>query len=605
MGFLANVDLNHMKTVTETIPDGYLRNFLGGNGLAIKIFLDQLAPGLDPLSPDNILFLGTGPLTGTGFPGTDRMTLAAKSPLTGLFFDSSMGGRIASSLRQTGIDALTITGKAQSPCYLLVREETVEVRDANHLTGKSPGQVRNILSETFQDFDMCGIGVAGENLVKYAAIIHPRVTGRSGVAGRGGLGAVMGSKNLKAIVIERQREKKIKVHSPDLLKGLSQKIQINLKNKTAHFSTFGTAAGVSMINSLGGLATRNLREEVFELAADISGEKLKEVYYQKNVTCNSCPVACGKLCALDDELLKGPEYETLYALGSMVGIGDLRTIIEANRLCDEYGLDTISMGVSIAFAVDCFEKELLPGQRAFGRSLRFGDGALVLELIRETAFQRGIGELLAQGTRRMSEILGGDSWQYAYQVKGLELAGHSPRVLKTMSIGYATNTRGGTHQDARPRYLPGADSFDGKVEMAIATQHLSAVGDSLIQCRFVMEAGLGQVISDEYGEVLGAVTGWQPSGEELDEIGERIFNMERIFNVREGIRRKDDTLPHKVTSEQIPQGPHQGHRVAPEKLIDLIDTYYQARGWNANGIPRKEKLDRLGLVEYYFGEEVS
>ncbi len=194
MGSLATVDLSGKKTTTETIPDNVLRNFMGGNGLAIKIFLDKLIPGLDPFSPDNILFLGTGPLTGTGLPGTDRMTLAAKSPQTGLFFDSSMGGRIASGLRQTGYDALTITGKAQSPCYLLVKPGAIEVHDANHLVGKSPEEVRNILSETFEDFDMCGIGVAGENLVKYAAIIHPRTSGRPGVAGRGGLGAVMGSK---------------------------------------------------------------------------------------------------------------------------------------------------------------------------------------------------------------------------------------------------------------------------------------------------------------------------------------------------------------------------------------------------------------------------
>ncbi len=209
MRSLGNVDLTAKKTLSETIPEDSLRKFLGGNGLAIKIFLDRVTPGLDPFSPDNILFLGTGPLTGTGLPGTDRMTLAAKSPLTGLFFDSSMGGRIASALKQTGYDALTITGKAQSPSFLLVKPGAIEVHDAKHLVGKSPEEARNILSETFNDFEMCGIGVAGENLVKYAAIIHPRTSGRSGVAGRGGLGAVMGSKNLKAIVIQRLREKKI------------------------------------------------------------------------------------------------------------------------------------------------------------------------------------------------------------------------------------------------------------------------------------------------------------------------------------------------------------------------------------------------------------
>ncbi len=307
----------------------------------------------------------------------------------------------------------------------------------------------------------------------------------------------------------------MRVHSPDLLRELNQTILTHLKNKTGHFTSLGTAAGVTMINSFGGFATRNLKQEVFESAAEISGERLKDRYYRKNVTCNSCPIACGKLCSVEGKLLKGPEYETLYALGSMVGIGDLETILEANRLCDEYGLDTISMGVSIAFAIECFEKGLLSTDQTGHRSLRFGDSALVLELIADTAFRRGLGELLAQGTKRMSEILGGDAWKYAYQVKGLELAGHSPRVLKGMSIGYATNTRGGSHQDARPRFLPGREDYEGKVEMTIATQHLSAVGDSLVQCRFAMEAGLGQVINDDYGHLLEAVTGWRPSTADL------------------------------------------------------------------------------------------
>lgn len=602
MGCLASIDLSSKKTVFETIPDDNFRKFLGGNGFAIKIFLEKMRPGLGAFSPENILFWGTGPLTGAGVPASDRMTLATKSPQTGLFFDSSMGGRIASSLKQAGYDALTIVGKAEAPCYILVKPGAVEFHDAHHLVGKSPEDVRNILSGSFKDFDMCAIGVAGENMVKYASIIHPRTIGRSGVAGRGGLGAVMGSKNLKAVVIPRVKENKIKVHSPALVRDLKHRIQANLKNKTGRFTLLGTAAGVTMINTFGASATRNLRDEVFESVDEISGERLKAHYYRKNVTCNSCPIACGKLCAVDGKLVKGPEYETLYALGSMLGIGNLKTILQANKLCDDYGLDTISMGVTIAFAIECFERGFLSMQETDNRSLMFGDNALVLELIRDTAYRRGIGHLLAQGTKRMSEILGGDSWKYAYQVKGLELAGHSPRVQKNLSIGYATNTRGGSHQDARARYLPGMDDYDGKVEMAIATQHLSAVGDSLIQCRFATEAGLGQVINDEFGDLLYAVTGWRPSTPELTAIGERIFNMESIFNVREGIRRKDDTLPYKVMSQEIPQGPHKGHRIPPEKLEELLNSYYQLRGWDENGIPGKERLERLGLKEYCIEE---
>jgi aldehyde:ferredoxin oxidoreductase len=602
MGCLAIIDLSNKKTVFETIPNDYFKKFLGGNGLAIKIFLDKMMSGIDAFSPENILFLGTGPLTGTGVPGSDRITFASKSPLTGLFFDSSMGGRIASSLKHAGFDALTIVGKADVPCYIVVKPERVEFHEANHLIRKSPEEVRNILEGEFKDFDMCAIGLAGENLVRYASIIHPRPTGRSGVAGRGGLGAVMGSKNVKAIVIPRIKENKIKVYSTSMLRDLNHKIQVNLKTKTSHFTMLGTASGISMINSIGGLPTRNLEDEVFEYANEISGETLKAFYYRKDITCNHCPVACGKLCELDAGLVKGPEYETLYALGSMVGISDLKTILKANKLCDEYGLDTISMGVSIAFAIECFERGFLSKEDINNRLLSFGNNKLILELIEDTAYRRGIGDLLAQGTKRFSEILGGDSWKYAYQVKGLELAGHSPRVQKNLAIGYATNTRGGSHQDARARYLPGMEEYEGKVEMAISTQHLSAVGDSLVQCRFVTEGGLGQEINDEFCNLVYAVTGWRPSTAELAEIGERIFNMERIFNVREGIRRKDDTLPYKVMAQEIRQGPRKGHRVPPERFTELLSSYYQLRGWDENGIPSMETLKRLGLNEYCFSE---
>jgi aldehyde:ferredoxin oxidoreductase len=598
MGRLANVDLSTGRTVVESLSDATFERFLGGNGLAIKILSEKMSARQDAFSQDNILFLGTGPLTGTIIPGSDRMTLAAKSPQTRLFFDSSMGGRIASSLKQTGYDALTIAGKAQEPCYVLVKRGAVEIHDGAHLVGKSPEEVRRILSRTLNDFDMCSIGVAGENLVKYAAVIHPRPSGRPGIAGRGGIGAVMGSKNLKAIVIERVKGSKAKVHSPKLLEGMKATILGQLKAKTAHFSLLGTAAGLKMINTFGALSTRNLQEEIFESADEICGEKLREVYYRKDIACNNCPVACGKLCEFDEKLVKGPEYETLYAFGTMLGIGDLRTILEANRLCDEYGLDTISMGVTIGFAIECFERGVITPRQTEDRQLRFGDGPLVLGLIRDTASKRGIGNLLAEGTRGMSEFLGHDSWKFAHQVKGLELAGHSARVLKGLSIGYATNTRGGSHQDARARYGPGMEDYDGKVEQAVNTQHLTAVGDSLVQCRFVMEAGLGPVINDEYGALLGAATGWGPSTEELCTIGERIVNLERVFNVREGVSRKDDTLPYRVIHDEIPEGPHKGHRIPNEKVETLLDSYYLLRGWDVNGIPSKEKLRQLGLEEY-------
>jgi len=283
----------------------------------------------------------------------------------------------------------------------------------------------------------------------------------------------------------------------------------------------------------------------------------------------------------------------------MVGVDDLNTIIAANKLCDEYGIDTITMGVSIAFAIECFERGIISKSETGCYHLRFGDGDLVVTLIEDTARRQGIGNLLAEGTKRMSEILGGASWKYAYQVKGLELPGHSARALKVMSIGYATGTRGGSHQDTRQRYVPNMSDYQDKVEQAIASQNVCSVGDSLVQCRFVMEAGCGINFNDVYTNLLEAVTGWHFDISELNQIGERICNIERIFNVRAGISRKDDTLPFKVMREGIPRGPLPGQRTPPDKLTELLDRYYQLRGWDENGIPRERTLERLDLKECY------
>ncbi len=599
-GRVVHVNLSNQEIDIEKISDETFRKLLGGNGLAARIMLEKVSPLIEPLSPNNILIIATGPLTGTSVQGSDRACVVAKSPLTGLFFDSTLGGRFASTLKKAGYDALVVSGKANEPKYIFIEEGNVEIRDANDLKGKSPKEVLTVLSDQMKNLEVCTIGIAGENLVKYAAMVHPRLVGRHGVAGRGGLGAVMGSKNLKAIVIRRGEKQRLKIHSNTLMKDVIQTIQKNLDSDTKIkvFSLFGTPAGVMGTNALGALGTRNLSEETFEYAERISGERLRDHYYRKNIGCYSCPIVCGKLCELGGELLKNPEYETLYALGSMVGVDNLDTIITANKLCDEFGLDTMTMGVSIAFAMECFERGIISKKEAGGHELRFGDSNLILTLIEETARRQGIGNLLAEGTRRMSQTFGGESWKYANQVKGLELAGHSARAIKCMSIGYATGTRGGSHQDARPRKGPGMSTYEGKVEQAISDQNLSSVGDSLVQCRFVMEPGCGTNFNEIYSNMLEAVTGWRPDASELNEIGERICNMERIFNVKEGIRRKDDTLPYRVMWEEIPSGPLAGQRTPPEKLAEMLDKYYQLRGWDENGIPTRNTLKRLGMEEY-------
>ena len=356
MGRLAYIDLSANTIAVVAIPDSDFGKFLGGNGLAVKIMLERVSPGINPLSSENVLIFGTGPITGSGVQGSDRTCVAAKSPLTGLFFDSYLGGRFGSTLKQTGYDMLVITGKANGTKYIIVTQDSIEIRDAISLTGKSPEEVRVVLAAELDNFEVCATGSAGESLVRYASIVHPRKLGnRPGVAGRGGLGAVMGSKNLKAVVVQRGKRNNVTVHSETLLKDVKETIRANLTAETEHFirrlTAVGTTGGVTGINALGAFGTRNLTTETFERADELSGEKFKR-YYQRNITCHSCPVACGKLCELDGKLLKNPEYETLYALGGMVGLGDLEALIQANALCDEYGLDTISMGVTIAFAIE-------------------------------------------------------------------------------------------------------------------------------------------------------------------------------------------------------------------------------------------------------------
>lgn len=579
-GRIACVDLTSGRVNIETIPDAVLHMFLGGRGLAAQIMARKVPPRIDPLSPQNCLIFATGPVTGSGVQGSDRTYIAAKSPLTGLIFGSTMGGRFASRLKDAGYDALAVTGRANSPKYILMDGGKVSILDATDLAVKSPQEVLATLAANMQGFEVCTTGIAGENMVRYASIVHPRLNGRHGVAGRGGLGAVMASKGLKAVVVHGSPSA-TRAASNEALKDIRNAISATLKTAPVPKDLFanGTASSVTRINSLGGLGTRNATSETFEGAESISGAQLKTHYWRQDTACHSCAVACGKLGELDGGLVEIPEYESLYALGSMTGVSDLDSLVRANHLCNEYGLDTISTGVTIAFAIECFERGLFSKDQFEGQELRFGDGELLLALIDEIAQRQSVGKLLAEGTRHMAEMLGGDAWKYAYQVKGLEIPGHSPRLMKSMAVGYATGTRGGSHQDARPRYGPQMTDYEGKVEQAIACQDLSAVGDSLVMCRFTMESGCGREFNEVYTNLLKALTGWGPDPTELTVIGERICSLERLFNVREGISRKDDSLPRRVMFEPIPDGAAAGQKTPREKLDELLDRYYPLRGW--------------------------
>ena len=510
----------------------------------------------------------------------------------------------AAAQKRSGFEAIAITGRAAEPVYLRVHEDGAEIKPAADLWGQYTQETnRTIRDREGGNVEVCAIGPAGENLVRYACAVHTWDKSRDGVAGRGGLGAVMGSKHLKAVAVSGSR--KTSVADPEAIKTLLGETREPMKVGTAALKNYGTTILVNMVNKIGALGVRNLQTEWYDKADAISGETYKAAYFDKDTTCFKCPVACGKDFHVDDGEYAGtrwkmPEYETIFALGSMLDNAHKGSIVKANELCDQLGMDTISLGVTLAFAFECFEKGLLSPERA-GRDLNFGDYHAILDLIEDTAYRRGLGDVLAEGSARLAAQLGGEASRFLYAVKALEMPAHSARVLKGMSLGYATSTRGGSHHDTRPTLQYGTEhdntTPDGKPEFAVHNQHFTAVGDSLTQCRFVSERGFGGMLNDHYPRMINAVTGWDLSLEEVERIGERIWNLERAFNVREGVGREQDVLPHRVMHEPVPEGMHQGMHCPPDELNGMLDDYYALRGWTPDGVPSPERLQALELAE--------
>ncbi len=602
-GRILYVDLSAQKWKMENITENFARKFLGGNGFAVKILYDHLAAGVDPFSPQNMIVLAVGPITDTPVPSTSRGYIATKSPLTNLFFDSTFGGRFAITQKRTGFEAIVISGQAAEPTYIIIDEEGAQFKPASSLWGKLTKETgESIQAAEGEDVDVLAIGPAGEKLVRFASLTH-YWRGREGVAGRGGIGAVFGSKNLKAIGVKGKR--KTEIADPQKLQDLIASRKEFLEKGTVGLKNLGTPLLVNMINTIGGLGVHNAQEEYSPQAIGISGERIKELYFARHDTCFACPIACGKTLQLPAEMgnlrWKMPEYETLYSLGSMLEIWEPAPLLKLNYLCDQLGLDTISMGVTISFALECFARGLLTPQDTGGKVLQFRDAPLIIELVEETAQRKGLGNYLAEGSYRFSERLGKEAQKFLYCLKKLEIAGHSPRALKGMSIGYATATRGGSHHDARPT-LQYAGEFDrtktaNQPLFAMRTQNFSAFDDSLTQCRFASERGFGGIINENYVAMVQAVTGWEVTLEELEQIGERIYNLERTFNCREGVSRKDDQLPFRVQNEPIPSGPSQGMYCPPAELEMMLEEYYRLRGWDSQGIPTAERLQILGLEE--------
>ena len=600
-GRLLFVDLTTGAARVEPLGETTARALLGGNGLAARILYDRVPAGVDAFDAANAVVFAVGPVTDTTVPGNSRALVASKSPLTGLFFDSTFGGRFPATLKRTGFDAVCVTGRAPAPSYLVLTEDGAVVKPADALWGRSTRDtVTALVAAEGADADAIAIGPAGERRVRFAAMAH-YWKNREGVSGRGGIGAVLGSKNLKAVVVRGAR--KTAVADAPALKALLEETREPLATGTKALSTYGTPFLVGPINALGALGAFNLKTEVFAAARVIGGEDMKAHYHDRDTTCLKCPVACGKQYAIGQGEFAGrrakmPEYETIFALGPMLGIDNPEALILANDLCDLLGMDTISMGVTLAFVCEALERGWLTSSD-LGVPFGWGDWRGMLRLVEMTATREGFGDRLAEGAWRLAASIRPDATNLVYAVKRLELPAHSARALKGLSIGYATATRGGSHHDTRPtpQYAPSFDRRGTKDKPAFAmrSQHFTALGDSLVLCRFTSERGFGLFVGEPYARMVRAVTGWDVTAEELERVGERIVNLERLFNVREGVRRADDTLPWRVMHEPIPEGPSAGMHCPPAELSEMLDTYYDLRGWDTDGVPRPARLNSLGL----------
>ncbi len=600
-GRILSLDLTSGGSRVEALEEPAARALLGGNGLAARLLLDRVPAGVDAFDPANAVVFSVGPITDTTIPGNSRALVATKSPLTGLFFDSTFGGRFPATLKRTGFDAVLISGRAERPSYLVVDEGGARVEPAHELWGRTTRDaVGAIVAREGADADAIAIGPAGEHRVRFAAMAH-YWKNREGVAGRGGIGAVLGAKNLKAVVVKGAR--KTEVADPAALKALVDQTREPVKTGTQALSTFGTPFLVGPINALGGLGAYNLRQETFAEARAVGGEEMKAHYHDRDTTCLKCPVACGKQYAIVEGEFAGtkakmPEYETIFALGPMLGIGNPEALILANDLCDLLGMDTISMGVTLAFVAEALERGWLTAADV-GVPFGWGDWRGMLTLVEQTARREGFGARLAEGAWRLAESVHPEGTRLVYAVKRLELPAHSARALKGLSIGYATATRGGSHHDTRPtpQYAAGFDrrGTKDKPAFAIRSQHFTAVGDSLVMCRFTSERGFGLFLGEPYAAMVRAVTGWDVTVDELERVGERIVNLERLFNVREGVGRAADVLPWKVMHEPIVDGPSAGMFCPPDELDAMLDEYYRLRGWSRDGIPDPSRLAHLQI----------
>ena len=593
MGKLLRIDLGTGSIKTEKLDEGKARKYIGGRGLGTAMLMKEIDPAIDALSPANKLLIVTGPLTGTATPTGGRYMAICKSPLTGTVASSNSGGYFGAELKFAGWDALVFEGKSASPKYLLIEDDKVELRDAADLWGKLVSETTDMLEKRHgEKCRVVTIGPAGERLSPIAAIMNDRWR----AAGRSGVGAVMGSKNLKAIVVKGSG--KVGVADEEKLKEVFSRCMKKIKENGVTGSglpNYGTAVLVNIINENGVFPTNNFKTGVFPDADDISGETLAAKYLKKKDPCFRCPIACGRYCEVDDIKGGGPEYETIWAFGSDCGIKDLGEVIKANFWCNEYGLDTISAGSTLAAAMELYERGLIKkAEFGDGPELRFGNAASIVEWTKRMGAGLGLGAKLALGSFRLGEAYG--ATDVSMTVKKQELPAYDPRGIQGHGLQYATSNRGGCHVRGymiSPEILGLPEKLDrfaleGKANWVKIFQDFTAAIDSVGLCLFTSFA-MG---AEDYADLYNAVCGTSLTGADFVTAGERIWNLERVFNQRAGIGPDQDTLPARLLKDPLPEGPSAGWT---HKLDQLLPEYYRLRGWSANGIPTRERLGSLGV----------
>ena len=609
-GKILRLDLTDQKATEEEVSYDLAKDYMGGVGFAFKYLYDEFKPGTGALDEGNKLIFAVGPLNATGAPCANRMAVAAKSPLTNSIAAAFSGGHFPDELKQAGYDMIIVEGCAAKPTYVSITDGQVRFRKASKLMGMQTTDTQLFIKDELRDhnYRVACIGPAGERLIPMACIINERRA-----AGRKGMGAVMGSKNLKAIAVRGTG--KINIADPDMFMEKRKVMLSAMKNSPVlypEFSKAGTPMVVDVTTGLGILSIKNWSETGQRDMVPKLGASEQDKYIIDRAFCANCSVGCSQVKMAKEGpyagfLSEGPEFETVYALGSNCGIGYIPAIIAGDRLCDEYGIDTVSAGVSIGFAMELYEKGIITDKDTDGLELKFGNDKAMIEMLHRITYQEGLGAILAKGTKQAAEHFGQGTDEFAINIKGLELPAYDVRGAKAHGLNYATAYNGGDHCRGYAFQeifdIPVPEKVDrlatkGKGKLTKWNQDVRTVTcDCATLCGFVLDMAVPDIACQNTADLFTAATGISITADNVKQIGERVNNIARLFNIREGFSRKDDTFPPRLMKEAIQGGASKGQRISQTELDEMLDEYYEARGWDMDGTPTDAKLKELGITK--------